>query len=277
MTEELMSARLISKAIMDLYTKLMDLISDNNEDSILYDETIHKIKKAVILEKKAYNKIDLLTIKTFFDKYDSKSDTPTEKRMYEKLTERMDRLTEKRKLQDGTLFTNVVDSKIIIDSFRIIRKRILSIKDENQEDELFKRLVLYYHISKFSLFTTNSYIEDIALECNFNVDKMPNITFEDINKMYNIDSLKIANDDLCLKVYAILSILNEINNSDGVLNDYLALTELSNIETILNYLEYNEVSKLETLYQTIFSKTTKPQLITAKKLIRNRLKELNKN
>ena len=150
-----------------------------------------------------------------------------------------------------------------LDTFKLIRKRILSIKDENEKYEGYKQLVLYHHISKYTHFTINSYTEDLALDSHFNIDEMPTFTFEDINKMFNVDTLKETTPGLTMAIFNNLDRLYAINTHDGILNTYLALTSLSQIEVAMNCLNLEEMNNLMSSFQMIYGGTKKEQMQTA--------------
>ena len=271
MSPEIMRARLLSESITDNYFKLMILASDNDEESVEFNEIIKKIKKTIVLEKEAYNEISLLDIDTFFANYDYEDKKALDIRMFERLQERKALLIGEIKNNDGILLKNVFNCKMTIDTYKLIRSKILAIKKEYENDERFKQLIFYHHISKFSLFTSNSYMEDYILKYNFDIKKTPSIKFEEINKLFSIDTLELLSESLSSNICDELDSINQINNRDQILNTYSALSALSRIEVSLNCLNQNQVKNIINKYQSMYGDSKKEPLITAKKLIKNRL------
>ncbi len=274
MTPEIMKASIYSKVITEYYESLMQLTEENEDGANKYEEILEKIKRTTKLEKKAYSEIDLSTINDFFEKNIKDNTNVAECRLFQRLEERVSELTDEKKLEDGTLFENIFEYMMTLDAFKLIRKRILSIKDENEKYEGYKQLVLYHHISKYSHFSINSYAEDVALENYFNIDKMPIFTMEDIDKMFNIDSINATAPGLCKVIFNRLDTLYTINSNDGILNTYVALTALSQIEVSMNYLNLEEMNNIMSTFQIIYGGTKKEQMLTAKRLIKKRLNEL---
>ena len=276
MDYNLNNVSIISSVITSYYQKLVNLILEGKEDNDEYNDILDKIKHIVKVEKKAYSNISLETINEYYKNTDFDGDNPIENRTFSRLSEREKVLNDKQRLDDDSLLSSVLDAKITIDMIKLVYQKLINLKEENIDEDTYFSLMMYYHVSKFTYLTDSSFIEKIALEHNFNVEEIPTISFEEINKAFGIDLHNDLMEILYLNIYEELSALYELSEKDPILNTYSALTELSRIEVMLSYLDEKTLDRLINSYNQEYGDSKKETMINANNLIKKRKKEFKK-
>ena len=274
MSEELSKLSMIAKSITNYYQELENLIYEDLTRNEEYEEIIKRIQELIKYENEEYAKVNLETIKTYFKQIHNKDESLVKQRIQNRLNERLEILTNEPQTDDGKLLSNIIDAKIMIDTLKIVEKRIENIKQENIHDPRFNTLIQYYESSKLTYLTNTSYLENIALKHSFDIKNIEEISIDKINNEFNIDLIRDFSNMLQINILTGLTTLKEINTYDEILNTYLALTELSRIEALLSYLDKNNIEKLLEIYKFVYGDSKEETMTTANALIRKRKKEL---
>lgn len=274
MSEELSKLSMIAKSITNYYQELENLIYEDLTRNEEYEEIIKRIQELIEYENEEYAKVNLETIKTYFKQIHNKDESLVKQRIQNRLNERLEILTNEPQTDDGKLLSNIIDAKIMIDTLKIVEKRIENIKQENIHDPRFKTLIQYYESSKLTYLTNTSYLENIALKNSFDIKNIEEISIDKINNEFNIDLIRDFSNMLQINILTGLTTLKEINTYDEILNTYLALTELSRIEALLSYLDKNNIEKILEVYKFVYGDSKEETMTTANALIRKRKKEL---
>lgn len=271
MSPKLNKISIISSIITSYYQKLVNLIYEGNKNNDEYNEILEKIKEIIKLEKESYNNIDLKTIKDYYNEINLDGDNPIENRCFSRLSEREKSLCGEPRSNNGMLLSVVIDGKIMIDVLKLVHKRLHELKEE--DINAYENLMMYYEVSKFTYLTDSSFLEDLALKYDFNVEEIPSLSFEEISKSFNIDIKNNFMEIIYLNIFTELNALYEISEKDKMLNTYLALTELSRIEVLLSYLDEKTLDRLINAYQEEYGDSNKETMINAAILIKKRKKE----
>ncbi len=265
---------ILCSVINTYYQKLADLTINGCEDSVEYDEVLDNLRDKIELEKKELKKLDLKTIRSFFDNYYTDEDNPIDNRRFSRLSEREKVLCGEPKLDDDSLLSNVIESKILIDMFKLVYKKILTQEDKMSEED-FISTMMYYNFSKFTYLTENTFIEKIALAHNFHVDELPELSFDEIEKAFNIPLKKNLMEILRRNIFTELEALSEICEDDKVLSNYLKTTELARIQVMLKYLDERTFNDVFYSYMALYGESKSDMMKQAKKLIKKRKKDFN--
>lgn len=277
MPEEIKRVILLSGEITMNYVRLSELIIDNKTDTEEFDETLKRIKEILDEEEETYSKINLDTIEGYFKVYSALDDTPIENRVLERLSERKNVILDVPRINDYTTIGSVLGSKIMIDTIKLMEERINSLEKENCTDEGVKLLRIYHKSAMFAHLTYNTYIEKRSLEYNFDIESIPSISFEEINNQFDTSIPNNIQNTIIRHILEDIMSLNDLNQNlpDRIMATYLALFELSRIETMLEYLNKKSLNTIYNIFQTQFTNSKTEPMLMAKELIRKRKEKIN--
>ena len=270
MPEELKKVILLSEEITMQYVKLTGLMIDEETDTEEFEDTLTKIKELLDEEQEVYSKINLDTIEGYFKVYNLLEDTPIENRVLERLKERKNVILDVPRINDYTTIGSVIGAKIVIDTIILMEKRINSLVKENSTDEGVNLIKMYHKSALFAHLTNSTYIEKRSLEYDFDVESMPPISFEEINKQFDANIPNDIQNTIIKHILEDLISLNDINLPDRFVATYIALFELSRIETMLEYLNKNSLNTMYRIFQSQFNNSKTEPMLMAKELIRKR-------
>ena len=164
----------------------------------------------------------------------------------------------------------------MIDTLKLVNQRLLNlIEDTDEDDNDLSDLLLYFKVSKFTYLADSSFLEDLALECDFNIEELPTLSFDKVNNELKIDVLNEANGIFYFYIFNELDALCEISEKKGALNTYLALTGLSRVEVLLNFLDKETFNDVFNYFQEKYGNLKIETMDSAKRLIRKRKEEFN--
>lgn len=272
MDDNLLSVRMISMIALSYYEKLINLTNNYMEDSYEYDEIIEKLKEMIMLENKEYNSISIDVINNYFSNLDfNKINTSLEERMFNKLSWRKKVLDGETKTDDMAILSDVIDSKILIDTLKLVNIKINAIDEDN---DMLTVLREYHRNSKYTYLSSNNYLELLSIAYNFDIDKIPSINFSDIEKLYGINFVNSSGKIFYYYIIDGMNYLATINHNDKALEAYLSLMELSRIEVLLKYIDKDMLISIMEVYNKEYSiYKDNAALINVKRLIRKRKEE----
>jgi len=268
---------IISIRIVSLYDKLREYSYNNITDTEEYYTCIEEIKKLIKLENNEYNKLDISLINNYLDNICQEGiDNPYDERYYLKLLNHKKRIVNKENNSEDSIVSMIIDSKIQIDVLKKINELIYTCNTFNYDEELFlNELISYHEASKYTYLTSNNYLELLSLYSDFNIEKIPTLSFEKIEEEYNLsfieESQPIFIDSITFSIDNLFKLDDNNNNIEKV---YTMLYNFSEIEVFLSYLTLNSLKIISDYYENNL-KNCKGSIARTniKRLINNRKKD----
>lgn len=262
----------ISVKICKVYEELVCLTICDNEHTDEYKKNIDLLKKLIEVETNSYDKLDYDDIVRYFsniDTTDVDNLDSVKSRYYSKLKERKDLIEDdKFSLYPFTLNT-AISGKILLDSLIKLEKQFLDNDNDMIRNDTFFDLYSYHKAHKFTLISSNDFLERLAIDFDYNIMDIPNINFDVIKRNFDCGKnfSKYLNELLYLM--AIETIYNILYNENKDTYDiYTNMLYMSELDVIINYLDNNYIKKLNEYYNNIdANKYSNDKYI--KKLIKN--------
>ena len=278
----------ISNNIINLYDNLFLMKKDRNFDN---SKILMKIKKKIEEEYNLYSKLDIDDINALMNIIENNDENKLDFsniRIKMKLAIIYDKLCgyniSNFDLIDDEINYSLIDlttSKIIIDIYKLLNYKLsnVSVSDDKSIQYIkdMKRLNSQYIIYKLSLYDVS---ERLGLEYNFNINNIPVISFDDIEKniyeIYNIN-MDIEKDMNTQILVFVLSKINMFSSLKMDINDYGSIYDnllyVSILEVLFSYLNKQQLE----FFKAYFSRIKSDNKIVAnnvKRLIKNKLNEL---
>lgn len=238
----------ISVKICNIYEELVCLTICDNEHTLEYIKNIELLSNLIDDETITYDKLDDEDIIKYFNRINmedmSKFDS-VKSRYYSKLKERKEILDDdKLSLYPFTLDT-AISGKILLDSLVKLEKQFLD-KDGNIiQDDIFYELYSYHKAHRFTLISSNDFLERLAVDFDYNILEIPNISFDVIKKnfKYGKDFSKYLNRTLFLMGIEIINTIIKSKNNDTY-DIYTNILYMLELEVIISYLDDIYIDKL---------------------------------
>lgn len=207
--DEYANIQMNSSTIIEYYINLITSILENDDEN--FKIYLELLKEIIEEERQNYKKIDSVTAMKLLS-YINEDDTMSLEvnRYYHRLKERADILIDMPKLADGTTLYTVLNSKIIIDSFKKFCNKIRNNKTLFNNEKM-QRYDEYLMMAAIIYFTDNTFLEQLTLKNNFDISKIPTITLEEIREMFQLDNNDQIEEMLCTSILASISNLNFMN------------------------------------------------------------------
>lgn len=207
--DEYANIQMNSSTIIEYYINLITSILENDDEN--FKIYLELLKEIIEEEIQNYKKIDSVTAMKLLS-YINEDDTMSLEvnRYYHRLKERADILIDMPKLADGTTLYTVLNSKIIIDSFKKFCNKIRNNKTLFNNEKM-QRYDEYLMMAAIIYFTDNTFLEQLTLKNNFDISKIPTITLEEIREMFQLDNNDQIEEMLCTSILASISNLNFMN------------------------------------------------------------------
>ena len=276
MSDNINSARLSTFILFEYYKKLIDLACNFLDESDEFKELIDKINNAIRVENEMYANMSLDEINKCLDNIPNVIADDLIARYYSKLNYQK-RINDGGKvIDDGILLSAVISAKISIDLLKILENMINNLETNEKIDENDIYMLKMHHINnKYLYFTSNNFLERYAIEYNFDINKIPAISFRDIEEKFNVSF--INNIGIIFTNYVIDS-MNEIKNLNSDNKYYLSyksMMELARVEAILPYLDIKAIKNIEDKYD--YKNDTDITIRAIKKKIKKRKEELTQD
>lgn len=207
--DEYANIQMNSSTIIEYYINLITSILENDDENFkIYLELLKEIIEEEIQNYKKIDSVTAMKLLSFINEDDTMSLEVN--RYYHRLKERADILIDMPKLADGTTLYTVINSKIIIDSFKKFCNKIRNNKTLFNNEKM-QRYDEYLMMAAIIYFTDNTFLEQLTLKNNFDISKIPTITLEEIREMFQLDNNDQIEEMLCTSILASISNLNFMN------------------------------------------------------------------
>ena len=277
MNNTLLNIGLSSLVVTAAYNKLYQMSYMNQEDSEEYKEEITKLKKYIQVENEYYHELTDNDIATYFQLIANKTkfDNVADARIYSRMNE-----IKKQKENSPAIapLSMTIASKVLIDVLKIVNKRINAIEANDDIDDT-DITMLEIHTKRFNYhyLSANSFIEQMALECNFDINEIPTIEYTDIEKQYNVSLVKHIQKEFSDYIIGSLNELANLKSDDKYIRIYLSIFEAARVEAMLPYLNLESLDKVLSYINTHSTKyDSNGALRKVRKLIIKRKEEFNK-
>lgn len=269
---ELQKAHIASTIIESYYNKLREMTFLNDEENPEYNSIINKLKKAVIGEEQIYDEISddkIINMINYLNKKEKKNNA--ELRMYSRLNHAYHKHHNK---EFNIELSNIITSKIIIDVLKMVTLKIIKLSENNISEEFIEALLTYHHIYKYTYLTSNSFIEKLSLQYEFDILGLPNIEFSEVEKAFSTKFIEESGNITLEYIKSSIQELLSIRTEDKTLETYITLFEVSRIEVMLPYLSKNMLEKLSIYLNSLNISNDNTAFKKIKKIINKRKEEL---
>lgn len=233
----------ISVKICKIYEELIYITFSESDMTDEYYDNIAKLRDLIDDETDTYDKLDFEDLEKYFNKIsneDTSSFDAVKSRYYSKIRERKDLMEDG--IDKGYPFTlnTALVGKVLLESMINMEKYFLHELDLNVDidNESFYDLFSFHKVYKFTLLSMNDFVERLAVNFDFHLIDIPNISFDKIknnfkcnNNFYNyLDNL------LLILSKEIIDVLLNNNGNDEIYGSYSTLLNIFQLEVILSYL-----------------------------------------
>jgi len=246
----------ISVRICSLYEELVCLTICNNEHTLEYKNNIELLKKLIDDETNTYDKLNDDDIFKYFNRINiddmSKFDS-VKSRYYSKLKERKDIIDDGNFSMYPFTLDTAISGKILLDALVKLEKQFLD-KDGNIiQDDVIYELYSYHKAHRFTLISSNDFLERIAIDFDYNIIDIPNISFDNIKKNFEYGKgfSKYLNRTLFLMGIEIINTLVNNDNKD-VYDIYTNMLYMCQLDVIVGYLNSIYIDKLN-MYSSVLN------------------------
>lgn len=247
MTNNLFNISVASTIITGYYQKIINLAYYDREDSDEYKETIKKLKDYIEVERNYYLALDENDIAEYFKRIKNKTSfgNPIDGRIYMRISD-VKKIYEGNPVIDGDkLLSSIISSKITIDVLKNVELKIIELNSTDTMDEEDKMLLsLYGKQFKFHYLTSNPFIEQLAIDNEFDINRMPSYSYQEIEDSFKLKFVNNIQDNFYNYIIASLDELANIQCNDKYLLIYTKLFETARIESMLPYLNIDSLNKL---------------------------------
>ena len=275
MNDNISKIKLSSMIVELYYDKIRKMLCAKLDDESEFNDLFNKLKRCVKIENEEYHNLsekDLRTI--FYDLMKNGVNSGIDARIANKIVSEK-KLRENYKTKNGFMLSDAITSKVLIDILKRMEKNIERIKNEDilSYEEMYM-LEAYNAAHKLNYFSSNNYIEFIALKYSFDINKIPLIYFDEIEEEFGMTFLDESKEVFLKYAKDSVKEIASIKSGDLYYMTYNALFNLSRTEVILEYLDYNNVKKLLNFLDNNYNTDNNEVLGIAKQLIRKRKEEL---
>ena len=278
MQENIIGARAASFISLSYYNRLKNLVLSGMEDTDEYNAIISRLKKYVKVENEQYSLVTKEELDNYF-KYleNAEISDSLDGRCYLKLKERKKETYGSLKVGDKILFSSVISSKIYIDVLKDVEEKINSLEENDVMDNEDIEMIKTYHINyMFHYFTSNKFLEQIAINNKFNINNIPRITFEEIEEVYNIKFIDNIQNIIYNYIVESIDELANFETEDKYLLSYISIFEVARVKVMLPYLNKENLEKIMELFKTNkYSYDKNGSLRKVKKLVKKRKEEFS--
>jgi len=245
----------ISVRICSLYEELVCLTICNNEHTLEYKNNIELLKNLIDDETDTYDKLNDTDIVKYFNRIaeeDMSKFDSVKSRYYSKLKERKDLISDDNfSIYPFTLDT-AISGKILLDALVKLEKQFLDKDGKLIQDDIIYELYSYHKAHRFTLISSNDFLERIAIDFDYNILDIPNISFDTIKKNFKCgkEFSKYLNRTLFLIGIEIINTLVNGNNND-VYDIYINMLYMCQLEVIIGYLDDIYIEKLNRYSEVI--------------------------
>lgn len=274
MSDNINNAILATSILVELYDKLLDLSCSFQEESNEYSELIIRIKHCIKIENEAYEKLSKDELNKCFDEIKGIIIDNDFMARYCGRISYYKKLMDEGIDNDKGLLSGVISAKLTIDLLKKLNIIILDVYNNPDISDDEKDMILMHHISnKFLFLTSNPFLEEYATNYNFNIDLIPEISFNDIEEEFNVNFMDSVSNTLATYIMDGIHELQVLNNDDKYFVAYKSLMEMARVDASLPYLDLKSIKMIEDNYDYLYDKSI--VISNIKRKIRARKEELN--
>ena len=277
MSENIIGSRIASFIVLAHYNKLIDLSLGNMENTEEFKKEVSEVKRLFVAEKKEYNRVTDWELDNYFKSFtDDKLKNLLDAREYNKLKEKK-RLNEGYLNANGVLISSIISGKLFIDIIKDTQDTINRLLYEGKIDEGDLYILnLYCRRYKFHYFTANNFIEELAIQKEFNLDKIEKIDFGDIEEAFNIKFIDKSQNIFYEYVMAAINDLGNLDMEDIHEQTFLSMLNVAKVKSLLPYLNIDILNKISEMINDGSSKYERNSALTKVKKLINKRKEESK-
>ena len=281
----------LSFTIINYYDKLLDLLENGKITSRRFNFIIKVIKKLSSLEAKMYNKLtedELKTIIFHLKQIPDNELSLRDIRVMGRLSIARDKILGNSIVNNDCFpflgrnvklsISDIVYSKIMIDTFLLTLKKISELTCTNDEQRKFAKELNDYN-TQHALLKLNLYelSEMVVIDTNYDLTSVKPIDLDEVkrhmvnNRMSGIDLKQLVNDKVFSDFMACLDEFEHTSLDDGdVEGVYDNLYFVSYLEVLLDYLDKNQLNVISSYCNGIKFKN---KMISGnvRRLIRNKI------
>ena len=234
----------ISVKICSLYEELVCLTICNNEHTDEYFKNMELLRKLIDDETNTYDKLNDNDLITYFNRITeedmSKFDS-VKSRYYSKLKERKDLIDNNKCYEYPFTLDTAISGKILLDALVKLEKQFLDKDGKLIQDDIIYELYSYHKAHRFTLISSNDFLERIAIDFDYNILSIPNISFDTIKKNFKCgkEFSKYLNRTLFLIGIEIIK-----GNNNDTYDIYTNMLYMSELEVIVSCLDDIYIDKL---------------------------------
>ena len=251
MTNNIFNASVATSIVTALNLKLLSFAIINLEDSREYKEILDNLKKAVKAENSYYNALSDMEIHMYFDfiKGVKKFANMSDARVYARMKDEKRIRDGSKVVNDNILLSSIISSKLTIDILKNIDSKIIDLdRDNSLEIDDIEMLKMYAKRFKYHYLSSNYFIEMLSIEHGYDLDSIPSYTFGDIENRFGVPFVEQSRETFRGYVLAAIKELASLKTDDKYALAYSSLFECARIETLLPYLNSDDIDEILHLY-----------------------------
>lgn len=280
MGNNLFNISLSSLIITATYQRLINMDYADLAGSSEYQEMITKLERYISVEADYYSMLTSDDINNYFNllKNVTSFNNQVDGRIYTRMNDIRRIRMNNPLVNDKVLLSSIISSKLTIDILKNVNAKIADLaKNKELDDTDVYMLELYHKRYKYHYLTSNSYIEDLSLKNNFDIEKLPSYTYYEVEREYGFEFVDNIQNNFYDYVMASLDELSGIQSNDKYLVSYISLFELARIEAVIPYLSLDSLNKLLLyIHQHMTKYDSNSALRRARKIIHKKKEEFNK-
>lgn len=239
----------ITVRICKLYDDLVSMVLADSEFSSEFNNKVLELELLLDDENMAYDRLDEKNANIYFGRIsnDDLLDLDNVKnRYYFKLKERLSILDGSNNSDYPFSIETAIVGKILLDSIKKIENDIINNLDNKDVNSIYNLLYSFHRTYKYTLISMNAFLERLAIDFNFDISKIPSISFDRIKINYDCNSNfnKYLDNILLIIAKDIIKVLYSNDTSIDVTSIYSNLLSISQLEIITSYLSINVLNKL---------------------------------
>ena len=236
----------ISVKICKLYDELVSLVLSDSEYNAEFKKKVLELESLLDDEILTYEKLDDNSANMYYDKISSSDllDLDNVKsRYFSKIKERLNILDGINNSGYPFSLNTAIMGKILLDAIKKVENNIVDNLGENPTYDL---LYSFHKTYKYSLISSNDFLERLAVDFNFNLAEIPNIGFDKIKKNFNCNDNfdNYLNNTLLIFAKDTVGMLTYDEDKPSVTSIYSNLLTISQLDVIITYLNKKNLYEL---------------------------------
>lgn len=236
----------VSVKICKMYDELVSLVLSEREYDEKFNNKVQVLELLLEDEVLAYKKLDENAANMYYDRI-SNDDTHNldnvKSRYFSKIKERLDILSGINISGYPFSLNTAIIGKILLDAIKEVENNIINNLNGNSTYDL---LYSFHKTYKYSLIASNDFLERLAVDFNFNLSEIPNISFDVIKKNFNCNDNfnNYLNNMLLILAKDTIGMLTYDEGAPDITSIYSNLLAISQLNVIISYLNKNNLYKL---------------------------------